>query len=335
MSTGDLGTSRTTGTTRTVVWATCAELPDGDPDDHLALPALEAAGIEVRYQVWDDPAADWSLPTMVRSTWDYFHRREQYLAWVARVPLLWNPAEVVAWNTDKVYLDELAAAGIPVVASRTLRPGDDEAHVAQVVRAGFERGSAGTGSDTGAGGPTAGPTLTAGDPPTVVVKPTVSAGSINTMRHTTPEEAVSHAVALLDEGRSVLVQPYLDAVDTAGETGLVVIDGEVSHAFRKGQILHAGGGLHEGLYAREDIRSATPTQEQLGLAHRVTAWLAERFATHAPLLYARVDTVPGPDGSPVLLELELTEPSLWLVADPAQGRNLATALARRLRTLPG
>lgn len=309
------GSRDSTDPTRTVVWATCAELPDGDPDDHLALPALEAAGIEVRYQVWDDPAADWSLPTMLRSTWDYFHRREQYLDWVARVPLLWNPAEVVAWNTDKVYLDELAAAGIPVVTSRTLRPGDDRAHVARVVEDSFE------------GDATA--------PRSVVVKPTVSAGSINTMRHTTPDAAVAHATALLGEGRSVLVQPYLDAVDSAGETGLVVIDGDVSHAFRKGQILHADGGLHEGLYAREDIRSTEPTDEQLALAHQVTGWLAERFGTHAPLLYARVDTVPGPDGSPVLLELELTEPSLWLVADPAQGRNLATALARRLRTLPG
>jgi hypothetical protein len=302
-------------TTRTVVWATCAELPDGDPDDHLALPALEAAGIEVRFQVWDDPSADWSLPTMVRSTWDYFHRREEYLAWVARVPLLWNPAEVVAWNTDKVYLDELAAAGIPVVTSRTLRPGDDEAHVAHAVRDSFEGDSTAERS--------------------VVVKPTVSAGSINTRRHTTPDAAATHATELLAGGRSVLVQPYLDAVDTAGETGLVVIDGQVSHAFRKGQILHADGGLHEGLYAREDIRATDPTDEQLALAHKVTDWLAERFGPHAPLLYARVDTVPGPDGSPVLLELELTEPSLWLVADPGQGRHLAAALARRLRTLPG
>jgi hypothetical protein len=292
----------------TVLWATCAELPDGDPDDHLALPAVEAAGIEVRYQVWDDPAADWSLPTVVRSTWDYFHRRGEYLAWTRSVPLLWNPADVVAWNTDKVYLDELAAAGIPVVTSTTLHPGDEE-RAAGVVEAALDRSG------------------------TVVVKPTVSAGSINTMRHTTVAEAVEHALDLLAQGRAVLVQPYLDAVDTAGETGLVVIDGEVSHAFRKGQILHAGGGLHEGLYAQEDIRAASPTDEQLALARAVTAWLADRFPDHGPLLYARVDTVPGPDGSPVLLELELTEPSLWLVADPAAGAGLAAALERRLRTL--
>lgn len=335
MSTGSPDSTDSLETTRTVVWATCAELPDGDPDDHLALPALEAAGIEVRYQVWDDPSADWSLPTMVRSTWDYFHRREQYLAWAAGVPTLWNPADVVAWNTDKVYLDELAAAGIPVVPSRTLRPGDEEGHVAQVVRDSFEVGGTSEPTSGSAGGATGDASGAPGGPRSVVVKPTVSAGSINTMRHTAPDAAVAHATALLGEGRSVLVQPYLDAVDTAGETGLVVIDGEVSHAFRKGQILHADGGLHEGLYAREDIRATDPTDEQLALAHRVTAWLADRFRAHAPLLYARVDTVPGPDGSPVLLELELTEPSLWLVADPDEGRNLAAALTRRLRTLPG
>ena len=287
----------------TVLWATCAEVPDGDPDDHLALPALAELGVQVRYQVWDDPAADWSLPTVVRSTWDYATRREEFLAWAASVPLLLNPAEVLAWTTDKAYLVELAEAGVPVVPTTVLRPGDDAAAAVADALAGARE---------------------------VVVKPTVSAGSKDTRRHSVAAAATAHAEQLLADGRPVLLQPYLDGVDTAGETGVVVVDGVASHAFRKGQILHPDAPAADGLYAEEDIAATTATVEQLELARQVTAWLATRFGAHAPLLYARVDTVPGPDGHPLLLELELAEPSLWLVADPGAGSAFAAALHRRL-----
>ncbi len=290
-----------------VVFATCGEVADGDPDDHLALPALENVGLDVRFQTWDDPAADWSVTTVVRSTWDYTARREEFLAWAASVPSLLNPAQVLRWNTDKTYLLELAAAGLPVVPTTVLRPGDEAgAAVAAVL-------------------PRAGE---------VVVKPTVSAGSRDTRRHRDAARAVAHAGQLLDHGRSVLLQPYLDGVDTLGETGLVVVDGVVSHAFRKGQLLHADAPATGGLYAEEDITATTATVEQLALAREVTTWLAARFPDVAPLLYARVDTVPGPDGRPLLLELELTEPSLWLVADPGAGSAFATALRRRVDRHP-
>ena len=296
---------------RTVVWATCAELPEGDPDDHLALPAMAEAGLSVRYLPWDHPTA-WQDPevraglVVVRSTWDYVARREEFLAWARSLPHLANPAEVLAWNTDKVYLDELTAAGLPVVPTRTVRPGDD---AAAAVRSALDRA------------------------PEVVVKPTVSAGSKDTRRHGDPVAATAHVEQLLREGRPVLVQPYLDGVDTTGETGLVVLDGQVSHAFRKGQILHTDAPATDGMYAVEDISAATATPQQLALAEAVTDHLARRFPAHAPLLYARVDTVPGPDGAPLLLELELAEPSLWLVADPDHGRAWARAHVRRLRTL--
>ncbi|MGJ7441626.1 ATP-grasp domain-containing protein [Aquipuribacter sp. MA13-6] len=301
------------GGATTVVWVTCAELPDGDPDDHLALPALASAGLRVRYLSWDDPTA-WQDPevrsalVVVRSAWDYTSRRSEFLAWAASVPHLANPAEVIAWNTDKVYLDELAEAGLPVVPTRTVRPGQD---AAEAVTAAFDVATE------------------------VVVKPTVSAGSKDTRRHGGAAAALTHAAELLDAGRAVLVQPYLDGVDTLGETGMVVLDGEVSHAFRKGQLLHADAEATDGLYAEEDITATTATAEQLEVARVVTDFLRRRFPQHAPLLYARVDTVPGPDGTPLLLELELTEPSLWLVADPGAAQQWAQAHRRRLRTLTG
>ena len=289
----------------TVVWVTCAELPDGDPDDHLALPAMASAGLAVRYAAWDDPTP-WQDPevraglVVVRSAWDYALRREEFLAWAATVPHLANPAEVIAWNTDKVYLDELSEAGLPVVPTRTVRPGEDAAPALRDAFAGAAE---------------------------VVVKPTVSAGSKDTRRHGDAEQARAHAQQLLAAGRAVLVQPYLDGVDTVGETGMVVLDGQVSHAFRKGQLLHADAEATDGLYAEEDIAATTATADQREVARVVTDFLLRRFPQHAPLLYARVDTVPGPDGRPLLLELELTEPSLFLPQASGAADRFAQAVA--------
>lgn len=287
-----------------VVFATCAELPHGDPDDHLAVAALAELGVAVRFEVWDDPAADFSAPTVVRSTWDYSTRRPEFLAWAATVPLLLNPVEVLAWNSDKSYLDGLAEAGLAVVRSTTLHPGATEVDV-RVAQAMDTSGE-------------------------VVVKPTVSAGSKDTVRHTGADAAVGHAERLLALGRSVLVQPYLDGVDTHGETGVVVIDGVVSHAFRKGPLLRPDAEPAAGLFAEEDINARTASEAELACAADVLAHVGGLFPHAAPLLYARVDMLPGPTGLPVLLELELTEPSLFLGSAAGSERRFAASVERRL-----
>ena len=288
-----------------VVLATCTALPGGDPDDVLAVRALADLGVRARFAVWDDPGADFSAPTVVRSTWDYATRREEFLTWAEGVPELHNPAEVLAWNSDKTYLDELTAAGLPVVPSRTVLPGDTD----------LEDRVAAAAAPTGE----------------VVVKPTVSAGAKDTIRHGSVRAAAAHAQDLLAARRSVLLQPYLPAVDTVGETGVVVVDGAVSHAFRKGALLRPDADPAEGLFAVEDISPRQADQQQLRLAEQVLDHVARRFARPEPLLYARVDMLPGPDGAPLLLELELTEPSLFLGTDSGAAERFAAAVARRVR----
>ena len=120
---------------------------------------------------------------------------------------------------------------------------------------------------------------------------------------------VALAITLLRAGRNVMVQPYLDAVDEQGETGLVSLAGEFSHAFTKGAILRRGAGLVEGPYAEERITAAVPSDDQLALRAAALDAIGERFG---PLLYARIDVITGDDGQPVVLEAELTEPSLFL-----------------------
>ncbi len=266
--------------------ATCAAMPGGDPDERGAVDALRAAGLDTRLAVWDDPTVDWPGADLVvvRSTWDYTERRDEFLAWTRSVPRLANPAPVLEWNSDKTYLRRLADAGLPVAPTCWYEPGDDVAVPG----------------------------------PDVVVKPTVSAGSRDTQRHLDPDAALRHARALLAAGRPVMVQPYLDAVDTAGETGLVWMDDRFSHAFRKGALLAAGAGATEDLFAAEWIAPRGPSPVELATAERVLDSLGSLSpVAREDLLYARVDLVPDASGTPVLLELELTEPSLWFLADPS------------------
>jgi hypothetical protein len=273
-----------------VALATCTRWPDLDDDGPVLLAALAAEGLAVDVLAWDS-GADWASYDLVviRTTWDYWERHEEFLAWTRSVPGLVNSADVVAWNTDKSYLRRLADAGIPVVPTTWLEPGD-----------GFE-------------------------PPAhrFVVKPAVSAGARDTAAYAASDPAAAgHVHGLLAQGRSVMVQPYVDAVDAAGETAVLVFDGVVSHGAGKSAVLTVGAGEPElGSWSVEARVPSGPEQElALRVWEVVQSWGSD-------LLYARVDLLPGP----VLVELEVTEPSLFLGYAPEAAARFAAAVARRTR----
>ena len=262
-----------------------------DDDAPLLLDALESAGIDAAPAMWDDASVDWSTFDLVviRSTWDYAERPHEFARWADRVEqatTLANPAAVVRWNLDKHYLADLARRGVPVVPTNFLEPGASRDEIAASV----------TAAETRRGGQ-------------VVVKPCVSAGSKDTVRHSAANAtaAVDHAAALLAQGRSVMVQPYLDAVDELGETGMLFFAGSYSHAFRKAALLAPDGAPPEGLFAPERITDRHPAADELRLAAQVLA--ATREVIDDELLYARVDVLRDADGAPMLLELELVEPT--------------------------
>lgn len=295
-----------------VALATATDAWDRDEDAQPLVDALGAAGLTAAPAVWTDPSVDWSSfdLVLVRSTWDYTSRLAEFLAWAERVESvtgLANPAAVLAWNTDKHYLAELTAAGLPVAPTTFLDHDDPQAPD----RAEDLFALLGLADDTD-----------------LVVKPTVSAGSKDTARHPAGEAAAAaeHARELLAAGRDVMVQPYLSAVDTAGETGMVFFGGRFSHGFRKAPLLLEGRAQVQGLFAEERIEARTPTPAELELAQRVVSE-AERRTGGAPLLYARVDVLPDDDGTPTLLELELTEPSFFLHTDPTAATRVADAVA--------
>lgn len=294
----------------TVLLATCAALPSGDEDAEVLMQALADEGLDARWAVWNDPDVDWAAGLVViRSTWDYTVDRAAFLAWVDALPRVLNEAPVVRWNTDKVYLRDLAAAGVPTVPTASAEPGEAEALFGKDSAVPFASGE-------------------------VVVKPSVGAGSRGVGRFTPDrgEAAHRHVAALHAAGRTVLVQPYLDGVDTAGETALIYLDGRFSHAIRKGPMLPSGVAHPvQGweLYVDERIDRRIPEPPELSVGAAVLDLIRDRFG--ADQLYARVDLLPSSDG-PVLVELELTEPSLFLQDgagsdDPAA--TFAAAIAAR------
>ena len=257
-------------------------------DDDMAplCGAMLRLGAAHQVVCWDDPDVDWSAysAVIVRSTWDYHARIDEFRAWidqVCAVSNLHNAAEVLQWNIDKHYLNDLSSSGIPIVPTTFV---DTDAVLAQLLKAGASWSN-------------------------VVVKPTVSAGSNDTALHAGHEDAVFHIRELLAKGKIPMVQPYQSAIDEHGEVGLVYMAGEFSHAFFKGPLL--GGAVKDrrnALFLEETIRPHTASDEQRVLGDQVLSYMVGRFG--APPLYLRVDTVPGLNGT-VLLELEATEPSLF------------------------
>ena len=283
-----------------VALVTCREALGIDYDMPLLLEAVRAAGIAVDEVCWDDELIDWSTynHVVIRSTWDYHRRYDEFMQWVRAVSsasTMSNSIDVITWNTDKHYLAEVAAMGLPVVPTVFIAPGH-EAWLDQVHEL-----------------------LTQGD---VVVKPAISAGSNDTERHINIDVAQKHITELLSAQRSVMLQPYMANVDVESETGLVFIDGKFSHAFAKGALLAQEKNMSGGLYAEEEIGVRQPTAEQLLIGERAVKWLTSRFGK---LLYARVDLLPTAQG-PVIIEIELTEPSLYLLLHPEAATELANAL---------
>jgi glutathione synthase/RimK-type ligase-like ATP-grasp enzyme len=266
--------------------------------------ALHHAGVEVHIEAWD-AAVDWAQfdLLLLRSTWDYISRLGEFLSWAeraARVAPLVNSLQTIRWNSDKHYLGALAAAGVAVVPTTFLEPGEDVSQALQRF-------------------------LARDDCAELVIKPAIGSGSRDAQRHgrEAGAAAVSQATRLLAAGRSVLLQPYLSRVDDEGEAALIYFGGQFSHSIRKAALLRPGAAPITGLFAAENISARAATADELDLARAALG--AVPFA--APL-YARVDVIRGPAGEAQLLELELIEPSLFFAQAPQAAARFAASICR-------
>jgi glutathione synthase/RimK-type ligase-like ATP-grasp enzyme len=279
--------------------AASAAYPNLLADWPLVRHALRVEGVDASTEVWTDPDVRWSTFDLVvaNGAWDNIHRPDEFLRWaagVAGVTRLVNPPHILRWSLDKRYLAALAAAGVPTVPTTWLEPGTEIA-------------------------------LPHGE---FVVKPTISGGGFETARYGAAESAAAraHVGRLLEAGRTVMVQPYQAAVDTQGETGLIFLGGQFSHAIAKSPLLRPGAGPQSHLWQNEEIGAREPTGAQRAAAR---AALAAAEDLVGPTTYARVDLVPQGDGTPAVLELELLDPALFFETRP----EAATTFARVLRRL--
>ena len=283
-----------------VALVSCMNLPEPDPDAAPLAAALDAAGIRSRVLAWDDPAVEWSRApmTVFRSSWNYPLRREAFMAWAettARLTDLWNSLPVVQWNSHKSYLLELERRGIRIASTVLVVRGSTRSLGDILDERGWDE---------------------------VVIKPAVSCASFRTrhFRRNQQDEGESHLRDLARDG-DVLVQQYLPSVNSYGERSLVWIDGEITHSIRKSP-------RFEGQEESVTTYAVESTAEEQALADRAITAASQLIGQ--PLLYARADMARSSDGVPVIMELELIEPSLFFSQGPdALGRYVA-AIQRRL-----
>jgi hypothetical protein len=266
-------------------------------DDELLIPPLAARGWQAEFVPWDSTTACWDDFDLVviRSTWDYYRRWEEYLEVLSRIEAsraqLHNPLDVVRWNIDKRYLAELETRGatiVPTVWQSSFDPGSLPA-----VRSQFGRGE-------------------------LIVKPNVSAGADATYRLAASAtgdsiEAIAHELGT----RRVMLQPMIASVVEVGEYSLFYMGGKYSHAILKTPKAHDFRVQEE--YG-SSIIPVTPEADLLQASEQVMK------AVGRTLLYARVDLARLADGTPAVMELELIEPSLYLRYDEGAAERFAEAV---------
>jgi glutathione synthase/RimK-type ligase-like ATP-grasp enzyme len=149
----------------------------------------------------------------------------------------------------------------------------------------------------------------------LIAKPRISAGAWQTIRWS-PGAPIS-------DGPSgpAMIQPYLSAIERSGEVSLIYLAGAFSHAIRK---VPQPGDFRVQPEYQGIINAYDPAPDEHGAAEAALAAVEER------LLFARVDLVRDAADRPLLMEMELVEPDLYLRYDPASATRFADAVEAAL-----
>jgi glutathione synthase/RimK-type ligase-like ATP-grasp enzyme len=266
--------------------------------------------VSIAHPVWDD--ASWHPnefdAVVIRTTWDYTSRRDEFVARVeamAREVPVFNAPPLVRWNTEKSYLRSLEGAGVRIPPTRWLGSHEGSELGEWLEEGGWSRG---------------------------FLKPTVGAAASNTLRFTNDAVGLARAaehLSTLPMGTPMMLQPYLESVESLGEYSFIVMDGTITHGVRKVPV--------PGDYRVQDLFGAweeavTPSQAQRTFVHRVLDAAQQVGPDVAyPLLYARVDLLQDDAGEMCLNELELVEPSLFFRHEPRASGRLVKGLLKRLK----
>jgi glutathione synthase/RimK-type ligase-like ATP-grasp enzyme len=284
------------------ILVTCDIVPELDPDDRMLLHELRARGLTVSVGVWSDPRVNWAQARLclVRSTWDYYRRYHEFIAWVERTASLTtirNHPRLLRWNAHKSYLRDLERLGVPIVPTAWLERGERCSLGDFAAVRGWRD---------------------------LVLKPARGAAAHDVTLVRGDAASLAAGQTRLDallETEDVLVQPYLEAVVSYGERALIFLGGRYSHAVVKkpfDRVLVVGD---------EPSLSVESTPEEIDVANRAIA------AVPGEHLYARVDLLNDDDGRVRVSELELIEPGLYFAVHEPARRNFADAVERELERI--
>ncbi len=296
-----------------VTLATAASMPNLYPDEAGLLDALAERDVDPQIKVWNDPDVDWQDAgvVVVRSVVDYAEDRDKFIDWAKQVPRILNSADVLEWNSDKHYLQELEKRGLPTIPTTWV-----SAEKQYDKRQMYSRFPA------------------FGD---FVVKPTVSSGVRDIGRYTSLQtdhiqSAIKHAMNLSEDGRDLMIQRYVEAVDVHGEISLVFMNGLLSHTVQKKALLHPAEVTDRTIVeAVVEARQATP--EELAWGEQIRAavhdYVRSRLGRDEQFLFNRVDVVPDGQGSFLVMEVALVDADLYLESTPDALGSFADAIAIR------
>jgi hypothetical protein len=278
-----------------VVLASCVGLPEPDEDEAPLSNALRAAGVNARVMAWDDPLADFATAKMVviRSTWNYCRAYEAFLRWVDE-----TSAHSDLHNPAPVVHWNLHKKYLLDLGARGI-----PTIPTRIFSTGQDVSLAAVAREL--------------DATEIVIKPAVSAASSRTIRAEANSAAAQDHLRAILETDDVMIQPYVRSVEGYGERAIICIDGKLSHAVRKSPRFQGDRAIVSGAMPIADDEAA--------LALNVLA------AIPGPLLYARVDMVRDARNMPIVMEVELTEPSLFLVQSPSAFDRFVAAIAQRLK----
>lgn len=268
-------------------------------EDGLLKSALEELGFSVCRVDWARKDIDWNEIgcAVFRTTWDYFHRFDEFKEWMKRLEkqtTLFNSPEILYWNIDKHYLLDLEEKGVRIPPTQIIKSGSDRSLEELVLKTGWDE---------------------------LILKPTISGAARHTYRFKKEEtEALEKIFRELILNEDMMLQEFIPSVLDKGEASFMVFGGKFSHAILKrakpGDFRvqdDFGGTVHEYRASDEEIR------------------FAEEVMKACPELpvYGRVDVIWDGNGRAMVSELELIEPELWFRFDEKAAPLLAKSLKER------
>jgi glutathione synthase/RimK-type ligase-like ATP-grasp enzyme len=276
--------------------------PQINSDDQKAEAPLKEKGISILPVVWDDPNQDLQGfdAFIFRSCWNYHRFHVEFMKWIEGLEKLqkpiFNSPNLVRWNLNKKYLLEMQ--NVILVARTFWWPVKTALTLSQIDSCLQQL---------------------PGDQ--VVIKPAISLNGQDTFLMAKGDRSeILRQIQSLLHSRDVLLQEFLPEIQTSGEVSLLFFDGQFSHAVRKKTKgsefrIHAEyGGTREGISVSSELVQACA---------KVVHCLPEKT------LYARVDIVETKSG-PSLIELEITDPMLYLAYDSGAADKYASALKKWL-----